>query len=71
MEEKVKRLIDLSNVHIMLTFNDNSGFVVPLTDLQGAFVVRALGFRIDAETGELSHYTDKEMDELYDLLKKD
>lgn len=66
-ELQPKRLIDLSSVQVVLRFNDNSGFVIPLTDLQGAFLVRTLGITIDEESGRLFHYTDKEMSDIYHI----
>ena len=56
---KPKQMSDLASVKVVLVFNDNSGFVVPLSSIQGAFLVRSLGFTIDSNTGELSHYTDR------------
>ena len=66
----VKRLIDLAGINVVLAFKDKSGFVVPLTDLQGAFLIRMLGFKIDSETNELTHYTDDEMRKIYDFYPK-
>ena len=67
MEEK-KGLLDISTVQVILTFKDKSGYLVPLSDLQGAFLLHTLGFKINEETNEVTHYTDKEMNEIYELL---
>ena len=66
-----KQWSELANVQVVLTFLDKSGFVVPLTPLQGAFLVRMLGFSINPDTGNLTHYTDLDLNNLYDLLTKE
>ena len=66
-----KQWSELANVQVVLTFLDKSGFVVPLTPLQGAFLVRMLGFSINHDTGNLTHYTDLDLNNLYDLLTKE
>ena len=68
-ENTVKRMVDITTWSVVIAFKDKSGFVVPLTDLQGAFVLRSLGFRIDPDTGAPLHYTDDEMCEIYGLKK--
>lgn len=70
-DQTPKKWSDLANVQVVLTFLDKSGFVVPLTPLQGAFLVRMLGFAINQETGELTHYTDLDLNKLYQLLSQD
>ena len=66
-----KQWSELANVQVVLTFLDKSGFVVPLTPLQGAFLVRMLGFSINPDTGNLTNYTDLDLNNLYDLLTKE
>lgn len=68
---KPKSMTDLASVKVVLVFSDNSGFVVPLSTIQGAFLVRSLGFAIDKSTGELSHYTDLDLNNLYHLFSEE
>lgn len=66
-KKEIRRMVDITTLNVVVGFKDGGGFIVPLTDLQGAFVLRALGFSIDSETGEPLHYTDDEMVEIYGL----
>ena len=67
MEEK-KGLLDITTVQVVINFKDKSGYIVPLSDLQGAFLLHTLGFKINEETKKVTHYTDKEMNEVYELM---
>ncbi len=62
------KMANLSNVQVVFEFTDKSGIKVPLSRLQSAFLIRMMGFRFDKETGDLVHYTDKELDENYKIV---
>ena len=66
-----QKLDDVSYMQVVVAFADGSGQIVPLTPLQGAFVALSLGFRQDLDTKEILHFTDKELDDMYGLTKKD
>ena len=70
-KQEIKKLSDLDSVKVVLVFSDGGGFVVPLSTLQGAFLVRMMGFTINNETGELSHYTDLDLNNIYHLLSEE
>lgn len=63
-----RKMIDLATVNVVLKFRDGGGFVVPLTDLQGAFLARMMGFRLTEEGTNIDHYTDKQLNEIYHLF---
>ena len=59
-----KTIFNVSSVQVSLRFDDGMGVVLPLTPYQGAKVVELLGIAIDEKTGDISHYTDKKLDEI-------
>ena len=63
-----RKMIDLATVNVVLKFRDGGGFIVPLTDLQGAFLARMMGFRLTEEGTNIDHYTDKQLNEIYHLF---
>ena len=63
-----RKMIDLATVNVVLKFRDGGGFVVPLTDLQGAFLARMMGFLLTCELTNIDHYTDNKLNEFYHLF---
>ena len=59
-----KTIFNVSSVQVSLRFDDGMGVVLPLTPYQGAKVVELLGIAIDEKTGDISHSTDKKLDEV-------
>ena len=70
-EEKVdmkgRKIADVDYVQVTIAFPDNACYEVPLTELQRRLLLNTFGFKIDEETGELTHYTDGELNEKYKL----
>ena len=56
-----RTIFDVTTVQVVMRFKDGNGFIQPLTGFAGALVLNMLGFYINPETGELSHYTDREL----------
>lgn len=59
-----KSVFNVSSVQVTLRFDDGMGVMLPLTPYQGAKVIELLGIVIDEKTGDISHYTDKKLDEI-------
>ena len=55
---KGRKISDVKAVQVVIAFEDKNGYVVPLTGLQGAVLLKTFGFEIDEKTGELTHYND-------------
>ena len=66
-EMKGRKIEDVEAVQVVIAFADKNGYVVPLTGLQGAVLLKTFGFKINEETGELTHYTDNEISEVFNL----
>ena len=59
-----KTVLNVSSMQVSLRFDDGMGVIIPLTPYQSAKVIELLGIEIDAKTGDVSHYTDKKLDEI-------
>ena len=60
-EMKGRSIEEVSNVQVVISFEDEKGFIVPLTGFQGALLLELLEMKINSETGELTHATDEEL----------
>lgn len=56
---KGRKINEVEAVQVVIAFPDKNGYVVPLTGLQGAVLLKTFGFAIDEETGELTHFDDE------------
>lgn len=56
-----RKIEDVAEIHVTVAFPDANGYVVPLTPFQTAVLLKTFGFKINGETGELTHYNDMEL----------
>ena len=66
-EEKARRLEDVAGVQMVIAFDDQKGFVLPMTGLQSALFFKLFGVYINSKTGELECYSDKDLREKFGL----
>ena len=52
---------DISSIQVSVSFPDDTGFIVPLSQIQAEHLVRMLGIRIDGEKGIFSMYSDDDI----------
>ena len=67
----IKQIENITAMQMIVAFDDESGQVVPLTPYQAAFLVRILGVRINQTTGEIEHFTDRELNDIYHFMDDD
>ncbi len=65
-----KSVKDVANVEVQVAFNDGSGFYMPLTKLQAAYLFYLLNVTIDGEKGIVNHLTDAEILEIMEKKKQ-
>ena len=64
-EKVVRTMDDVKKVFVLVNFDDENGYAVPLTELQTALLFDIFGFKTN-EKGEIVHATDEEIMKKYD-----
>lgn len=59
---------EITGVSLVFTFPDNDIQIVPLTRFQRNFLITMLGCTINAKTGKIEHFTDKNINDIYKLV---
>ena len=68
---QIKQIEDITAMQLIVAFDDESGQILPLTPYQAALLVRVLGMRVNQKTGEIEHFTDRELNDIYHFMDED